>query len=340
MSEPLICKISLKKLQQNALEVKSLLNKGVKFCAVVKSDAYGHGIVDVSSALYSICDYFAVSLAIEGFSLRKAGIDKPILLLSPATENTVEKLVLNNITLSVSSIKELILIAKTAKRLNRRVKVHFAVNTGMNRLGFNVEKEIIKAVNFIKKFRLIELEGAYSHFGDVEDKFFTKSCYKKFLILTKSIKEYNKKAILHISASGGLLLSKKYQLSMVRIGLLLYGYKPFSTKKISVEPIMKVYAKNLLNRSGVKDKRITYGNSLCTVDDISVLRLGYADGFFKNNAYPFMGSLCMDLSAVKLTNAPYVLVMDNALEYGKKLNTIPYEILVSVSKRARREYFY
>ena len=339
MSEPLICKISLTKLQQNAFKVKNMLKKGVKFCAVVKSDAYGHGLVDISSTLYSICDCFAVSLASEGSILRSSGIDKPILLLSPATENTVEKLILNDITLSVNSIKEIILIAKTAKRLNKKVKVHFAINCGMNRLGFN-ESEVLKALNFIKKFSLLELEGAYSHFGYVEDKKYTKNCFNLFMQTVKPIKEYNKRAILHISASGGLLISKKYQLSMVRVGLLLYGYLPIKTDKISVEPIMKVYAKNLLSRRNVKNKTVGYGKKKSDINDLSIIRLGYADGFLRNNVKSFENNLCMDLSAVSFNKNDYVLVMDNALEYSKKLKTIPYEILVSVSKRGNKEYFY
>ena len=158
--------------------------------------------------------------------------------------------------------------------------------------------------------------------------------------IVKPIKEHNKRAILHISASGGLLLGKKYQLSMVRVGLLLYGYSPIQTDKISVEPIMKVYAKNLLFRNGVKNEYVGYGKDKCNLDNISILRLGYADGFLRNNVKPFENNLCMDLSAVNFNKNDYVLVMDNALEYSKKLKTIPYEILVSVSKRGIKEYFY
>lgn len=339
MSEPLKCKINLTKLKRNALKVKSLLNNGVKLCAVVKSDAYGHGIINISSALYSICDYFAVSLAVEGLKLRLSGIDKPILLLSPATERTIDNLIINDITLSVSTFKELILIVKRSKKLNRRVKVHIAINTGMNRLGFN-KNEVQKAVDFIKKFSLIELDGAYSHFGCVEDKEYTKKCFDNFSKAVKPVKKYNKKALLHISSSGGLLLNENYQLSMVRVGLLFYGYTPIITKKIRVEPIMEVYAKNLILRSGVRNNRVGYGKEVCNADEISILRLGYADGFFRNNVLPFESNLCMDLSAVNRNESDYVLIMDDAQKYSKKLNTIPYEILVSVSKRAEREYFY
>ena len=340
MSEPLIAKISLKKLKSNALKVKSLLKNKVKFCAVVKSDAYGHGIVEVASALYSICDYFAVSLLSECESLRISGIDKPILLLSPITESTIERLILKDITLSVSSVKDLLLIYKTSRKLDKVVKVHFAINTGMNRLGFDSEYSINKAINIIKNCKNIELEGAYSHFGNVKDSAYTENSFKTFKKLTKSIVEFNKKAIFHIASSEGLLANPKYQLNMVRIGLLLYGYSQTYTSKIEVEPIMQVYAKNLLSRTNVKNKHLMYGDKLSTEDNVSVVRLGYADGFFRSNGNNFINNLCMDLSAVNFSKNPYVLVLSNAKKLSEELNTIPYEILVSVTKRAIREYFY
>ena len=210
----------------------------------------------------------------------------------------------------------------------------------MNRLGFDSEITIKKAINFIKNNKYIHIEGAYSHFGYAKDKVYTEKCFQTFKKLSKPVLEYNKNAILHIASSEGLLASKKYQLNMVRIGLLLYGYSPCSTRKIEVEPIMQVYAKNLFNKSGVKDKRLMYGNKLSSENEVSIIRLGYADGFFRSNANPFINNLCMDLSATKISNNNYVLVMDDANKLSKKLNTIPYEILVLVTKRAIREYFY
>ncbi len=340
MSEPLIAKISLKKLKANALKVKSLLKNKVKLCAVVKSDAYGHGICEIASALYSICDYFAVSLLSECEILRISGIDKPILLLTPASESTIERLILRDITLPVSSVKELLLIYKTAKKLDKKVKVHFAVNTGMNRLGFDDEFSIKKALDFIKNKEYIVLEGAYSHFGIVKDEEYTKKCFQTFKKLTKPILKVNKNAILHIASSEGLLANDKYQLNMVRIGLLLYGYNPYEKRKIEVEPIMQVYAKNLFSRTNIKNKRLMYGDKLSQANEVSIVRLGYADGFSRNNESLFVNNLCMDLSAINLTGSDYALVLKDAKKLSIKLNTIPYEILVSVTKRAKREYYY
>ncbi len=340
MSEPIIAKISLKKLQSNAIKVKGLLKKKVKFCAVVKSDAYGHGLIEISSSLYNICDYYAVSMLIECEKLRISGIDKPIIILTPPTPSTVDKLILNDIIIPVGSIKDLILVYKSARKLNKKVKVHFSINSGMNRLGFDSEMEINKAIKFIKNNSFVILDGGYSHFGLVEDKKHTESCFNKFKELVKPIKEHNQNAIIHVSSSGGLLLSPKYQLDMVRVGLLIYGYSPIKTKKTTVEPIMEVFAKNLLLRSGVLGKNFMYGKVKSKLNKVSIIRLGYADGFCRSNTSDFASNLCMDLSAVKDSNNEYISVLKNAEITAKQLNTIPYEVLTSVSKRAKREYFY
>ena len=195
MSEPILAEIKISNIIKNVKKVKTLLKKKVLLCAVVKSDAYGHGIVEVASLLYKHCDYFAVSLLNEAISLRLCGIDKPIIILSPVTENTVDGLILRDITLSVSTLSELYLISKRAKKLDKRVKVHLAINTGMNRLGFSNKKEILKAISFIKSNKLLTLDGAYSHFGDVCNNAYTESAYLKFLSLTKPIKKCNKNAI-------------------------------------------------------------------------------------------------------------------------------------------------
>ena len=151
MSYKTVAEISLKNLQNNANNVKKLLNSKTKFYAVVKSNAYGHGIVEVSNALYNIVDAFCVSLIDEAVKLRVAGIDKDILMLTPAFLETVNELVRYNITISVSSLKELKLIDKTAKNLNAKAKIQLKINTGMNRYGIEAD-ETEEICRFLKKY--------------------------------------------------------------------------------------------------------------------------------------------------------------------------------------------
>ena len=147
MSLPLIATISSKNLLNNLSSIKKLTCKS-KICAVVKSDAYGHGLVEIANILYMHVDCFAVSLESECLALRLAGIDKDIILLTPIFASNVSSLINYNITLTVSTLNELKLIYKNAKLLNKKVKVHFAINTGMNRLGFDDASTINLAINY------------------------------------------------------------------------------------------------------------------------------------------------------------------------------------------------
>ena len=339
MSYPTVAKISLKKLKNNALKVKKLLNRKTKFYAVVKSNAYGHGIVEVSNALYQIVDGYCVSLLTEGIKLRVAGIDKDILMLTPPFLETANDLVRYDITSAVSSLKEIKLLENSAKILNRVAKIQLAINTGMNRLGFSSEKAIIFALTYIKKSKNLKLTGAFSHFGNVENKDYTKRQFERFLTLSKLIKKDYPKIDYHVSSSGGVLLDKKYHLDACRVGLLLYGYKPFKTDKITVEPIMKVYAKTIRVRSNLKGKNLMYGDNPSPFDTATILRLGYADGVLRKGVNLSVNNLCMDISAVKgrryRTLTP---IMTNAYKLSKKWKTIPYEVLVNVTARSEMRY--
>ena len=339
MSYKTVAEISIKNLQNNAKNVKKLLNRKTKFYAVVKSNAYGHGIVEVSNALYNIVDAFCVSLLDEAVKLRVAGIDKDILMLTPAFCETVNELVRYNITISVSSLKELKLIDKTAKNLNAKAKIQLAINTGMNRLGFNDNKSILTALNLVKNSKNLTITGAFSHFGNVCNKEYTKSQFQKFLNLIEVIKKYYPKIDYHISSSGGVIAGKRYHLNACRVGLLLYGYTPFITDKISLKPVMKVYAKSVSVRKNLKGKNLMYGDCLSPFDTATVIRLGYADGFLRKGITETVNHLCMDLSAVKGGRYSRLIpVMINANDLAKKWNTIPYEVLVNATNRAEMRY--
>ena len=339
MSYPTVAKISLNKLKNNALAVRKLLNRKTKFYAVVKSNAYGHGIVEISNALYRIADGFCVSLLSEAVKLRVAGIDKDILMLTPPFKETATDIVRYNITTAVSSLSEIQFIEKSAIRLNKVAKVQLAINTGMNRLGFSNIKSILTSLNYIKNSKNLTLTGAFSHLGSVENKVYTETQYKTFIRLTSVIKKQYPKIDYHLSSSGGVLLGEKYHFNACRVGLLLYGYKPFKTDKINVEPIMKVYAKTIFIRKNLKGKNLMYGDNLSPYNTATILRLGYADGVLRKGITNTINNLCMDISAVKgYKNKSLTPIMTNANNLAKKWKTIPYEVLVNVTCRAEMRY--
>ena len=336
MSKPLIAKISLKNIVYNCRKVKKLTDKSVKFCAVIKSDAYGHGLIETAKALYKEADAFAVSLASEVYALRISGINKEILLLTPVYKSNAEKLIRYGATLSVGTLSELKTVISAAKRLKKPVRVHFAINSGMNRLGFNSESEILSATGLIKRSRYVYLTGAFTHFYKQEDSGVCEEQFAEFLRLAKPVKAYNSAATLHAASSGGLLQNKKYALDMVRVGIMLYGYTPFKTDKITLKRAAEVYAPHILTRN-IKDRPALYGGEIYESETANVIRLGYADGFMRSGTFDL--NLCMDLS---ITDAPQkngrVLIFDDAEVLADKCNTISYEILVNALRRAEKEY--
>lgn len=336
MSTSVLAKISLKNIVYNCRKVKKLIDKKVKFCAVIKSDAYGHGLIETAKALYKEADAFAVSLASEVYALRISGIDKEILLLTPVYKENAEKLIRYGATLSVGSLSEVKTVTAAAKKANKTATVNFAINSGMNRLGFSDEREIIKAINLIKRSRNVNLSGAFTHFYKQEDAFVCDKQFDKFISLVKHVKNYNKNAVLHAASSGGVLQSEKYALDMVRVGIMLYGYTPFKTDKIVLKKAAKVYAPFVCGRD-IAGQPALYGGKIYPEKAANVIRLGYADGFFREKTFDL--NLCMDLSVTdKARRNGKVLVLDDAESLAEKCGTISYEILVNALRRAKKEY--
>ena len=330
--------INLNKLVDNALAIKKELKKGVKFCAVVKADAYGHGACEVANALYPFVDSYAVALAEEGVELRLAGIDKDILCLNPPTREDAKLFVEYNLTATVYTCEHVNFLQSIAKKLERKVKVHVKFNAGMNRQGIDKIAEFKEFLEYLKSKKQLLLDGFYSHLSQPENKKRLKLQVNNFLLAKKVVKVYNNKATCHVSASGGFLSG--VQEDMVRIGILLYGYKPFKSDKIKVEPIMKVYAPVLCTRRLKKGERALYGNCKSRkTQTVSLIRYGYADGLFRKRIRGQFNNRCMDLTAItKIPNGKYYAVMENAQKLAKRYKTISYEILTKCAMRAQKIY--
>ncbi|MCQ2387022.1 MAG: alanine racemase [Clostridia bacterium] len=328
--------IDLNKLKFNALEVKKKLPKNVKFCAVVKANAYGHGAEMISNSLYSIVDCFAVALVEEGISLRLSGIDKEILVLVRAGKSDLEKAIRYDLTLTACSIFDLININKECIRQNKKVSVHIKYNTGMNRQGVNSLSDLRKMLSFASKNNKISIDGLYSHYACPENQKMREKATNKFLLAISLVKGYNKNAICHISASGGFLFNQYFD--MVRIGILLYGYKPFDTQKIKVKPIMKLYSPCINKRKVKKGEYLLYGRKkLKKSQEVSLIRFGYADGLDRQEVNGQKNNRCMDLTAV--CGRHYKInVLSNVESMAKKYKTISYEILVKSTIRAEKIY--
>lgn len=337
MSYPIIKKVSVKNLQENVDAVKTLINSKVKVYAVVKADAYGHGLVGVSNAIYTRIDGFCVSLVKEALDLRISGCDKDILLLTPVYEDYLETLIKKEITLTVTSKRDIVLIGGVCRLLKTKANVHIKLNTGMNRLGVSTESEVLEILNVAKQNN-VKITGVYSHLGDALNKKYANSQRENFLRLSGLVLNEYPNATAHLSSSGGLFLGEKFHFDMVRVGLAIYGYSPIESFGGLFSPAMKVYAKTLCVREDIKKERLLYGSRKFSFDSVTLLRVGYADGFFRGGDQ-ILPNRCMDISAIEGAHFEnYYCVMDNATALAKKYKTIPYEILTSISKRAEIIY--
>lgn len=330
--------IDLRVLKQNALKIKRQLKKGVLFNAVVKANGYGHGAVSVANAIYSVVDGFSVALVEEGVQLRLAGIKKEILLLIPPLKEELELAIENQLVICVDSLEKFKQVEKASRKLKSVAIVHIKVNTGMNRLGVDAG-ELVEIFEFAKKCSAVKIEGIFSHLACPEKEKETKSQVNKFLLAKNVAKRYNNKIRAHLSASGGFI--KGYHFDMVRIGILLYGYQPFENQVVKVKPIMKIYSPILSERRVKKGKILLYGNKRVKEETcVTLVRVGYADGFLRKESQNLFNNRCMDVSAYKKVkkSGRYALVLDNASCLASSVGTISYEVLAKSAIRAQKIY--
>lgn len=319
--------INLKNLADNARFVRRKIGKR-KLFAVVKADGYGHGGAEIALALESLVDGFCVAITDEGAALRLAGVTKPVLVLTPPLgEDDVLRARFYDLTLTVNS-------PETAK-IVQDLPCHIKVNTGMNRFGcgLNELNEILKILS------PEQITGVYSHMYDPADASASLKQLRLFEAAEREVKKVNGSAVAHFAASGGILASGagiNYLKDGVRCGILLYGYPPegFSA---DVKPVMKIYAR-LAQKTAFIGGGIGYMKAVKEYKNLSVYRLGYADGFSRGANFS-ESPLCMD-SFISASGENLKLVFDDAAAYAKERGTIPYEALCSVTKRAERVYVY
>ncbi|MBO4251326.1 MAG: alanine racemase [Clostridia bacterium] len=328
--------IDLNNIIYNAKAVKSRLPSGVKFCAVVKADGYGHGAERVANALYNIADCFAVATVSEGVKLRLSGIDKEILVLMGVETCELSQALDYSLTLTAGSLCDLKRYERAGKTRGARVKTHIKCDTGMRRQGISDVSELKAALNFCEKSKFLFLCGLYSHFARPENDRSREKAVKKFRSFVNLVK--GKNITCHISASGGFIKGEYFD--MVRVGILLYGYKPFKTDIIKVKPAMKIVAPVVKRERLSRGECALYGDKRAEKDtDLTLIRYGYADGLNRKETAGQFNNRCMDITALTgKSGGRTVVVMDNADKTAEKYGTISYEILVKCALRAEKIY--
>ena len=363
--------INLKSLEKNVEILRTQISKQTKFLAVVKANAYGHGLIEIAKKLEECkVDMFGVATVEEAIKLRQNQIEIPILVLGQSSPELIDLICDNEITQTIENIEIAQNFSKFAQNKNKTVKIHIKIDTGMGRLGFywpEDEESKLKTAEEIKNvchFPGLKIEGVFTHFAKATDKNFSKNQIKTFKEALKYLKNLGIKFnIIHAAASTATLNYPSAHFDMCRFGLALYGYESTENGnengKLNLTPIMTVKSKISTVRNLPKDSKIGYDCTYILKKDskIAVLPIGYGDGFprnLSNKAYvkikgilcPIIGRICMDMIMVDVSQIDDVNEGDIAVVYdedlitddAKKSGTIIHEILCEILPRVERVF--
>lgn len=362
--------VSLTNIVHNMKAIRASVPNGTKYLGVVKANAYGHGAVQVASALeQNGADYLAVACLDEALELRNAGIQLPILILGVSLPEDVPVLIANDITQAVANIESALAYSEIAVQTGKPLKTHVKVDTGMSRLGFLCDDttidQSVESVIRVCSLPGLVTEGIFTHFAvsdelDDVSKAYTKMQYDRFMSIISRVEKSGKRfAIRHCAATGGTLFYPEFALDMVRPGLLLYGYGD-EAGKLGLKPGLVLKTRITALKDYPAGTRISYGGTFVTerFTHIGVIPIGYADGLFralsnrasfvvKGRKAPQRGRICMDMCMIDLSDIPDASVGDEVEIFGdlssldelsKIAGTIPYELLCAVSRRVPRIY--
>src|SRR4030042_4078459 len=221
--------INLDNIAENIKAIRGFISGRAKLLAVVKANAYGHGMIEVSKVCEEAgIDFLGISEVKEGILLRAKGIRIPILVMGFTEKKDIESAIKENISLTISNVYQAKLIFEEAKRIGRRAKVHLKVDTGMRRYG-PIEINAVDFLKEVKKIPKLDIEGLYSHLSDAEnrDRSFT---FKQLGAFQEIIADFKKEGFSapfnHIANSAAALSIPSSQIDMVRVGIVLYGLFP------------------------------------------------------------------------------------------------------------------
>lgn len=351
-------KVNLSNLNKN---IETIYKKEQKpLIAIIKANAYGMGYKQVANAIKDNphIQLFAVATLKEAVDLRELGVKQDILILGAIPLEDLEIAIKENISLPLFSFDFLKEILEN-HHFDQPVKVHIAIDSGMNRIGFKSREEYEQAMRMIDPDK-IAVEGIFTHFAtaDEPDVEAQNKKYEKQLALFKSVVGNNKFKYIHCDNSAAMMFHHSNFGNLGRIGIALYGIDPRGVDNDELKPVMSLMTKVAMIKRDAKGEFVGYGATYTTQEDgeyIATLPIGYADGFIRANQgrhvyingrlYPIVGRVCMDQCMVRVDEN--VHVHDDVEIFGehisindmaKDLHTIPYEVLCLISPRVERIY--
>lgn len=313
-------KIDLDAVEYNYNNTRAKLPQGCKLLGVIKADAYGHGAVELARFLENKCDFFGVACIEEAVELKKTGIKTPILILGYVAPAFYDLVVKYDIRIPVFSYDTAKALSDEAVKQGKTVPFHFCIDTGMSRIGFQVNEESADVCKEICALPNIEAEGLFSHFATADESDLTKALaqrekYKKFVEMLES--RGIQIPIKHLNNSAGIMNFDEY-FDMCRMGIILYGLYPseeVDKSLLDIKPAMSWLTHISHIKTLEAGREVSYGGTFKTTEPsvIATIPVGYADGYPRylsnkgkviiNGQYaPIVGRVCMDQFMVDVTD--------------------------------------
>ena len=359
--------IDLDAIRHNMNAVKARANAPVM--AIIKADAYGHGAVELARFLDGDCAFFGVSSILEALELRQAGIRKPILILGHTPVSAFPEAVREDVRPTIYRYEDGLALSRAAEELGLTGKFHFAVDTGMSRLGFQVTREDADICAQIASLPHVEAEGLFSHFAtaDCADLTRAKKQAERFAAFDAMLKERGVNIpIRHLDNSAGVMnFGCEYE--MVRSGIVTYGMYPsdeVDPALLDLRPALRWESRVTHLKTLEPGREIGYGGTYTTTRPtrVATIPVGYADGYRRNlsgrfhvlirgKKAPILGRICMDQMMVDVTHIPDVQPDDRVVLVGRdgdetitveeiaaRGDSFNYEFVCGISRRVPRIY--
>ncbi len=362
--------IDLPAIDRNVGRIKQSLPHHVRYVAVVKANAYGHGMPEVATRLLQAgVDCFAVANVAEAAVLREIGHDADILLLSPTLPGELPRALALGLDVTLNSLAEAQALASLATASGRTAKVHIKVDTGMGRSGV-WHTQAAELFAFVQSVKAFEWRGVYTHFSDADtDAGYTAGQRKIFLGLLELIPASVRAGLLvHADNSAGLeSFSASAPFNAVRVGLMQYGLPPSAGSflaSLRPEPVLSFHARVVLVKDLPAGTAVSYNRTktLTRPTRVAIVAVGYGDGvptaasnrgqfLVRGMRCPILGRVTMDQTIVDVTDVPAVAVGDIATILGAQgadritvaefcawSDCIPWEALCTLTQRVQRVY--
>jgi alanine racemase len=372
MNRPTRAEVSIPRLLSNFGIVKSLVAKDVKVMPMVKANAYGHGIVRVSRELIAAGAHcLGVAYLEEAVFLRTSGITSPIAVLGAINSEQIPEFLKHGVEITSSSLDKSRAVSEAAARLGMTAKVHLKIDTGMERIGvhwYNAEKFIVESAGLPN----IGITGLFSHLAKAEsDREFTEEQIRRFdgavnIMLKNGVKAEH----VHLANSAGIIDFPQSHYTMVRPGIMLYGYDPRGRRPGAefggrcLQPVMALKTKVSYFKVVPPGTGVSYNHTFTSKEQTRIVTLpvGYGDGYsrllsnrgeviIRGKRFTVAGNVCMDQTMVDLGPDGSAYNGDDALLFGEmdgqsipleelcdRIGTITYEFLSGISSRVPRVY--